>query len=82
MTMTVPSGFKYLRLLTASAGSKERIRSALPKGMSGEQASLPMRTWLVTEPPRCAIPMVSAECTVLPSSMAAAAMILLASTVP
>ncbi len=41
-----------------------------------------MRTWLVTEPPRCAMPMVSAECTVLPQFMAAAAISFDARTVP
>lgn len=50
---------------TASAGSNPIIMSALPIGISGEwQAPLPVRTWLNTLPPRCAMPIVSAVRTV------------------
>ena len=48
----------------------------------GELMHPPVRTWLTTQPPRWAIPMVSAVRTKSPSAMAVFAKSLEASTVP
>ena len=74
--------FQIRRARIASAGSKPMIRSALAFGISGEWISCPIRTWLATQPPLCAIPIVSAVLTAKPRRIAASAISFDARTVP
>jgi len=78
----MPPCFKYFMQRTASFGSKPMMTSAPPSGMSGENTSSPVRTWLTTQPPRCDMPIVSAVRAFSPLRMAANAIKRLASTVP
>ena len=82
LTVTEPPFFRYGKARTASAGSNAMIASAHPLAISGEYAPSPMRTWLTTLPPRCAMPIVSAVCADSPRAPAADARIFDARTVP
>jgi len=76
---------RYGKTRAPSAGSNAMIISAVSSAMSGENTSspsFPMRTWETTEPPRCAIPIVSAVRTCQPFSCAAWASTFAARTVP
>ena len=50
-----------LTRLVGRGDIKKHLDKMLSQGIIGEYASPPTRTWLVTEPPRCAMPIVSAE---------------------
>ena len=81
-TTAAPSFFSQGSMRTASAGSKAIIRSAFPSPIRGVGASSPSLRFVNTLPPRCAMPIVSADRTWIPFLIAASAMSLEARMVP
>ena len=58
-TNAVPPFARMPALRRASSLSNETSTSAVPSWMMGEATDAPKRTWLVTEPPRWAMPWIS-----------------------
>ena len=72
-TTAVPSFASTPELRSASILSKATRMSAVPSWMIGEATDAPKRTWLVTDPPRWAMPWISDFFTSYPAIAAALA---------
>ncbi len=69
-TTARPSGERRCAQRSASSLSKETSISLVPSCMMGEATQSPKRTWLMTEPPRCAMPWISLFLTSSPARAA------------